>query len=118
MTRRRTEFSAKIRVEAFERAGGCCEECGVSIRPGNGPEYDHRVPCALGGEATLENCAVLCRSCHGTKTAKQDVPRIAKAKRVHRGQINAQTRPRYVMPGSRASGLKKRLDGTVVRRTD
>lgn len=105
MTRKRTEFAAKVRVAAFERAGGCCEECSVSIRPGNGPEYDHRIPDALGGEATLENCAVLCRNCHGAKTAKQDVPRIAKAKRVHAKHIGA--KPKRRMP-------YRRMDGTPV----
>jgi 5-methylcytosine-specific restriction endonuclease McrA len=105
MTRRRNEFPAKVRVAAFERAAGRCEECGVSIRPGNGPEYDHRIPDALGGKATLENCAVLCRSCHGAKTAKEDVPRIAKAKRVQRKHIGA--KPRGKIP-------YRRFDGTAV----
>ena len=105
MTRRRTEFPAKVRVAALERCGGCCEECGVSIRPGNGPQYDHIIPDALGGEATLDNCAVLCRSCHGAKTAKQDVPQIAKAKRVAAKHIGARVRSK--MP-------YRRFDGTPV----
>lgn len=49
MTRTRSEFSAKVRVAAFERSEGRCESCGVTIRPGNGPEYDHCIPDALGG---------------------------------------------------------------------
>lgn len=97
MTRTRSEFSAKVRVAAFERSEGRCESCGVTIRPGNGPEYDHRVPDALGGPATLDNCDVLCRSCHGAKTAKGDVPQIAKAKRVQRKHISAD-RPRRAIP--------------------
>jgi 5-methylcytosine-specific restriction enzyme A len=106
MTRTRSEFPAKVRVAAFARANGCCESCGVTIRPGNGPEYDHRIPDALGGAATLDNCDVLCRSCHGAKTAKGDVPQIAKAKRVQRKHISAD-RPRQKIP-------YRRFDGTAV----
>ncbi|PWE26689.1 endonuclease [Pararhodobacter marinus] len=116
MSRRRSEFPGKIRAAAFERAKGCCEECGVSIRPGNGPEYDHRIPDALGGEPTLDNCAVLCRSCHGAKTAKEDVPRIAKAKRVQRGHINAKPKPTRPIPGSRNHHLKRKVGGGTVPR--
>ena len=42
--RKRQEFSRKIKAEAFARAKGKCENCGVKIRPGNGPEYDHIIP--------------------------------------------------------------------------
>ena len=78
----RREFTRKTRAQAFERCGGCCEECGAKLKVGEG-EYDHRIPCAMGGEATLDNCQVLCRVCHrapGAKTA-QDVANISKAKR-------------------------------------
>lgn len=119
MTRHRTEFPPKVKTEAFARAGGCCEACGVTIRPGNGPEYDHIVPDALGGDATLSNCRVLCRNCHGAKTAKQDVPAIARVKRLHRKQIGAATKPRNQMPGGKDSRLKRKIDGrTEVRACD
>jgi 5-methylcytosine-specific restriction enzyme A len=73
------------------------------------------LPDALGGEPTLENCAVLCTNCHGEKTAKVDVPTIAKSNRVrdaHRAAIKRRSR----FAGSRDSRLKKKLDGTVVDR--
>lgn len=78
----RQEFTRKQRAQAFERCGGRCEECGAKLKPGE-TEFDHVIPCALGGEATLENCSVKCRACHGTKTAKSDAPTIAKVKRIH-----------------------------------
>lgn len=81
MTRR--EFSKKTRAEAFMRCGGLCEGCGARLKTGEG-EYDHRIPDALGGEPTLDNCQVLCVPCHrgaGAKTA-QDVKAIAKVKRI------------------------------------
>lgn len=81
----RREFSAKTKAEAFLRARGCCEQCdsGVKLRTGD-IFYDHIIPDAIGGEPTLSNCQVLCRAHHSVKTTTEDVPRIAKAKRVAR----------------------------------
>lgn len=103
MTRR--EFTAKIKVAAFKRANGHCEGCSADLRAGR-VEYDHRIPDALGGEPTLDNCEVLCRNCHGAKTAKKDVPQIAKAKRVEAHHIGAKKAKRK-MP-------YRRFDGTPV----
>lgn len=86
----RREFPTKVKVSAFDRSGGKCEHCGIAIRPGNGPNYDHRVMDAIGGEPTLENCQVLCRACHGLKTNTEDIPKAAKSKRVRACHINAE----------------------------
>ncbi len=112
----RREFSAKVKVAAFQRANGHCEKCTAHLMPGRFA-YDHVLPDALGGEPVLENCAVLCSACHGSKTASGDVPRIAKMKRQRAGHIGARTTSRP-MPGSRASGLRKRMNGEVVRRDE
>jgi 5-methylcytosine-specific restriction protein A len=58
MTRR--EFPPKVRLAAFQRANGHCEDCRARLAPGRFA-YDHIVPDALGGEPTLDNCMVLCR---------------------------------------------------------
>lgn len=110
----RTEFSAKVKVEAFKRAGKRCEQCTAPLFPGN-IEYDHRLPDQLGGSATLDNCVVLCRACHRIKTGKSDVPAIAKAKRREREAINARPPSKRPLPGSRASGIRKRMSGAVER---
>jgi 5-methylcytosine-specific restriction endonuclease McrA len=78
--------------------------------------YDHIVPDGLGGEPVLENCAVLCWPCHADKTAAQDVPQIAKAKRQHVKAIGAKPPSRNPLPGSKNSKWKKKMDGTVVLR--
>ena len=85
----RREFTQKVKVQAFELAGGKCQTCGLKIR--GGAEYDHVVPCALGGEASIENCAVLCSACHRRKTSGEDVPRISKAKRIHAAFLDVTT---------------------------
>lgn len=82
----RLEFTAKTKALAFSRAKGCCEECGAKLGPGN-VEYDHDTPCALGGDNSLENCVVRCKTCHKLKTGTQDIPHIAKAKRRERKHI-------------------------------
>ena len=102
----RREFSSKVRVEAFARAGGRCEVCRLVIRPGHGPHYDHAAPDAVGGEPTLENCQVLCKFCHGKKTAETDVPEIAKTKRIRNRHINAEPKRR----GFRGS---RKFDGSI-----
>lgn len=110
----RLEFSKSTKQAAWERCKGCCDECGNSIT--RGVQYDHIVPAWLGGAATLENCACLCTPCHSLKTAKHDVPAIAKTKRVLAKRIKAEGRHSRPMPGSKASGIRKRMNGTVERR--
>lgn len=85
----RREFSKQVKRQAFERANGLCEgkNCGAKLFVGK-YAYDHVIPDALGGDPILDNCAILCKSCHAAKTQKSDVPTIAKAKRIsnrHRG---------------------------------
>ncbi len=84
----RREFPTKVKAAAFARADGHCEGCLGWLYIGKF-HYDHRIPDALGGEPTLDNCVVLCVACHGEKTAKHDVPAIAKAKRREAKHIGA-----------------------------
>ena len=81
----RVEFTKKVRVEAFVRAGGLCENpsCKAKLKVGEA-EYDHRIPFYISRDSSLDNCQVLCRPCHrapGAKTA-DDQRTIAKIKRV------------------------------------
>lgn len=76
----RAEFTKKQRAEIWSRAAGRCEKCGAKLKVGEG-EYDHVIPCALGGDATVNNAQLLCRVCHSKKTHKHDRPRISKAER-------------------------------------
>ena len=113
MTRR--EFPSKVRVAAFERAQGRCEECTALLLPGK-YQYDHRIPDALGGEPTLDNCVVTCTTCHGRKTATVDVPNIARAKRREARHIGAKTPSRRSFATNKNGPFKKKLDGNVERR--
>lgn len=116
----RREFSAKtkgLRLKHCMRNGAPhCEVCGIELNARTGLHYDHHDPDGLGGEPTLENCRVLCRTCHSIKTISEDQPRMAKADRTFKAYHNIKHRKGPPMPGSRASGIKKRMDGTVERR--
>lgn len=77
----RFEFTNATKRDAFVRAKGKCEGCGFKLRSGEA-HYDHIVAEWLTRDNSLENCQVLCIPCHKAKTAKRDVPMIAKTKRV------------------------------------
>jgi hypothetical protein len=70
---RRLEFTAATKREAFARSGGICEchripwlkrpdGCGVRLVAG-GIFYEHVAPDAIRPDNSLENCAVLSRTC-------------------------------------------------------
>lgn len=92
-----------------------CEGCGIILTAGN-IHYDHDVADGLGGEPTLENCKVLCiKICHKKKTHEEDNPRMQKADRVLKKTYGI-AKAKKPFPGSRGSGFKRRMDGTVVKR--
>lgn len=111
----RQEFPKRVKIAAWNRCGGRCEGCGAKLFPGHFA-YDHRIADGLGGEPTAENCQVLCDNCHGAKTARDDVPAIAKAKRREASHIGAKAPSRTPLPCGRSSRWKRRMDGSVAPR--
>lgn len=113
----RTEFPLSVRKKAFVRC--CrdgrpyCEACGIELRSGN-IMYEHIIPDGLSGEPTLENCRVQCRSC-GRDKDKVDNPLMAKADRMLKKSYGLKRKSRP-FPGARNSGLKKKMDGSVIKR--
>lgn len=121
----RQEFPQKVRKAAFARC--ClqgtkpgipqCETCGAELGKRNGLIYEHVQPDGLGGEPTLENCKVHCKTCADIKTHTEDNPRMVKADRWLKKEYGLMPERRgRPMPGSRASGLKKKMNGSVERR--
>jgi 5-methylcytosine-specific restriction endonuclease McrA len=91
----RLEFSAKTRDQAAKRANGKCEYCHLPFR--GRAEFHHILDAAYGGQATLANCLVVCKTpCHKTLTAKQAGPR-AKADRQRRAHIGAKAAPKQII---------------------
>lgn len=77
----RAEFSKATKLAAYRRAMGRCERCSGLLTPGKF-HYDHRNPAAFAGSDGLENCQVLCVSCHASKTYRRDIPDVAKSNRI------------------------------------
>jgi 5-methylcytosine-specific restriction endonuclease McrA len=111
----RREFPGKIRVAAWKRADGRCEECTRRLYPGDA-RFDHRVPLGLTGEPTLENAQHLCRWCHDRKTFGEDMPAIARAKRRERAHLGIKRTKSRPMLGNKNSDWKHKVSGGWVRR--
>lgn len=87
----RLEFSRKQRLEIWQRAKGCCEKCRAKLKVGEG-EFDHRIAQGYGGENTVENGQLLCRTCHKGKTAT-DKGVTEKVKRVRDKHLGVYPKP-------------------------
>ncbi|MFC4172675.1 HNH endonuclease signature motif containing protein [Microvirga sp. GCM10011540] len=112
----RKQFSKRDLTKRLAEFGGKCRMCGCTIDAATGLEWDHRIPLAIGGEDTLDNLEPLCIRDHRLKT-KGDVARIAKATRQHQRNIGIRQRKGPPMVGSKDSPWKRRMDGTLVRRS-
>ena len=117
----RKEFPRKVKAAALLRADGKCEGCGAAIKPPK-LHYDHVLPCALGGEATLDNCQVLCVPCHVEKTG-DDVRRVRKADRMrdrHTGALTSKSKiaSRGFAPAPPQQRARKPLTKTLPPRLD
>lgn len=123
----RREFTKPTKREALRRSGLLCEAIGewYGLLPGQrcnaplsaGVEFDHIDLDANSKDNSLSNCAAICIPCHRVKTFHHDIPVAAKTLRQQDRARGIKSKPKgRPMPGSKASGLKKRFDGTVERR--
>lgn len=105
----------RVRVRVFDRDNGCCHISGRRIRAGEPWDCDHIVALVNGGEHRESNLAPALKEPHREKT-KADVAeksRVYRKRAKHLG-VKPNHRP---MPGSRASGIKKLMNGQVVQRS-
>jgi hypothetical protein len=89
---RRRKFSTQTKRDAYDRSGGICEchripwlerpdGCGVKLVTG-AIFYEHIKTDFHSSDNSLDNCAVLSRTCWREKTSEHDQPSIAKTKRL------------------------------------
>lgn len=109
MTDRRS-LSGKLRAKILLRHDGRCAICGKRLSAGQW-EVDHIAALVHGGKNEEDNYRALCVPCHRGKS-KSDVQAKAKVERIRIGGKTRKSRP---LPGSRASGIRKRFNGTVER---
>ncbi len=120
----RREFPRRIKFEILKRATNAagqivCEGCGL-VLGAKRFDFDHTLPEGLvvdkAAELTAADGKLLGKKCcHDPKTAI-DVGRIAKADRqteMFRGIGKRSSKP---MPGTKASGIKRHMDGRVTWR--
>lgn len=104
------------RVKLFDEHKGECCLCNLPIRAERGERFivEHIKPLWLGGADDLSNMAPAHERCAIAKTTRE-APIKAKSDRVRARHLGIKKSGRP-MPGSRASGFKKRMDGRVERR--
>ena len=108
---------ARVRARVFERCGGICHITGRKIVPGDLWDLDHITPLADGGEHRETNLAPALKDAHIAKTSAENTQRaIERRKRAK--HIGAKPPSRNPLPGGKASGWKRTMDGRTVRRDE
>lgn len=125
----RREFPKEIKRQAHKRSQGICEcgllalagipgfsaeGCGQPLGTGN-TFYEHVIPDGAGGRPTLDNCAVLVKTCWKKKTNTFDQGKVAKTLRITDRAKGIGRRTGAPLPGTRASGIRKRFNGNIER---
>jgi 5-methylcytosine-specific restriction enzyme A len=127
----RREFTTETKRQAVRRSGGVCEchllgkrgiagfspdGCGLRIGIGN-TWFEHVICDGIGGEPTLENCAVLSKTCGRLKSQTYDIPIVAKVKRQQNMRFGIKSDSGQPIPGSKRSAFRKKINGQVEWRT-
>jgi 5-methylcytosine-specific restriction protein A len=105
----------RVKLRVFYRHKGICHVSGRKIAPGEKWDIEHVIALCNGGRHAESNLAPALREKHPEKT-KADMAEKKINNRVRMKHLGIRKRKSRPMPGSRDSGIKKRMDGTVERR--
>jgi len=105
-------FPPRVRLRILERFDRRCAGCGNPIRPGERWTCDHIVAVINGGANRESNGQPLCRNCTKPKDAA-DVAVKSKTADMAKAAYGIKARKGRPMPGSRASGIRKHMNGQV-----
>lgn len=107
------------RLKLFESFGGRCVLCDRKIEAGERWIDEHLRALGLGGSNAAENRGPAHKACADAKTFGKDgdLARIAKAKRVKMRHLGIRQSKGPPLPGSKDSPWKRKMDGTLVRRS-
>lgn len=110
-----TPVPPQVRLRVFEKDKGICQ-CGCKIKiMGALWETDHTQAIINGGQNRESNLRTLLAKHHKVKTAA-DVREKSIVRRKRMKFLGIAPKKGRPMPGSKASGLRRRMDGTVERR--
>lgn len=114
-TTARKAMSPTRRLRIWEAHAGRCIICKNPIDGVREPWIvEHVRALGLGGEDADANCGPAHTACADDKTHRQDIPAIARAKRQKLKALGIRKPSRF--PGSKDSGIKIRMDGTIINR--
>ena len=105
----RAEFSKRTRLDKWNRAKGHCEDCGIDLR-GRHAEYHHAS--FDRSDNSFDNCRLLCQPCH-TGITRERAPLLAKSNRIRERIASIKRVSGRPLPGTRRSGIRKRMNRTV-----
>jgi 5-methylcytosine-specific restriction protein A len=110
----RKRLTRKQRMEMHDRHGSKCVVCLAPIPAGEPFIDEHVIPLAIGGSNDPANRGPAHIGCAKIKTAR-DQKIIAKVNRVRAKHLGIKKRVSRALPGTRASGIRKRMSGAVER---
>jgi 5-methylcytosine-specific restriction endonuclease McrA len=109
----RLTWPEKTKIAVMLKCDGKCAKRGCGRK--TGLDIDHIIPLALGGPNDLKNLQLLCEEHHKEKT-RDDIRKIAKAKRLAKKETEEREPSRLQSPGFDKT-KSRGFDGVVVPRT-
>ncbi len=106
-----TPVPPRVKARVFLRAKGRCQLCGRNLASGDKWDADHRKALINGGQNRECNLQIACDWCHPEKT-KRDLAEKSKTARIRANHIGIK-RAKSLIPGSRATRWKRKINGTV-----
>lgn len=113
-TTRRGRLTSRDRREIWEREAGHCMVCHCKLQTGRFI-FEHVRALELGGEDRPDNIRLTCLACARAKT-RDDHIRAGHAKRQKIAALGLKAPSRTPLPFGKRSPLKRKIDGTIVRR--
>ena len=110
-----TPLPPRLKLRILSRQGFSCAHCGNGFTAAVKPEFDHITAIINGGSNSEGNIQALCIPCHGKKTA-QDVAQKATDYRIRKKHLGIGTGKKALIPGSKGTRFKRKIDGTIVPR--
>jgi 5-methylcytosine-specific restriction enzyme A len=112
-----SQVPPRVRVRVFKRYGGRCQcGCDRPIRAGEPWDAEDTIAIINGGERREKNLKPWLTEHHPKKTAA-DVAEKSMVYRKTAKNLGIKPKKGRPFPGSKASGFKKKMDGSVERRS-